>query len=266
MSSTARQPDRVFSRALAASLAIHLSAVTLFSIVFDFPVKDIEYFNVAIVETPSMVPAPALASAATPDSGQITLAGPDFTGGETAVASTLPPIELPALRFESMERLRMRQEALLTRSRFDEIFGTGNDAARALDSGLGSLSQTLSRLTFGPGDDKPAAPTPVSRPAPGFEAYIEWLSDPKDRKVLTVEPIEALWGAAPTAMGEPITLVFRVNRDGKVTVIDNPISETDDLVRSAVRALAAYRFEPLLGDGPGTQIGTFIVRAERDGP
>lgn len=264
MSSAARQPDRVFSRALAASLAIHLSAVTLFSIVFDFPVKDIEYFNVAIVETPSM--APALAAAPAADNRQITLAGPDFTGGEPALGSALPSIELPALRFESMERLRMRQEALLTRSRFEEFFDTGDQPAHALDSGLGSLSQTLSRLTFGAGDDRPEVPTPVSRPAPGFEAYIEWLSEPKDRNVLTVEPIEALWGVAPAAMDEPITLVFRVNRDGKVTVIDNPLSETDDLVRSAARALGAYRFEPLLGDGPSTQSGTFIVRAESDGP
>lgn len=262
MSTAARQPDRVFSRALAASLAIHLSAVTLFSIVFEFPTKDLEYFNVAIVETPSM--SPATAPAISPENGQITLAGPDFSGGESVLPSTLPSIELPALRFESMERLRMRQEALLTRSRFDVFFGTGDGEARPRDGNRGALSQTLSRLTFGPVEDVDT-PTPVSRPAPGFEAYIEWLSDPKDRKVLTVEPIEALWGAAPAILAEPITLVFRVGRDGQVTEIFNPFSETNELLRSAVRALGGYRFEPLLGDGPATQGGTFIVRAESDG-
>jgi hypothetical protein len=254
VSTAIHPPNRILRRALAASLALHLSAVTLFSIVFEFPRKDIEYFNVAIVETP------VTAASTAPGGEQISLAGPDFGGGETAVASALPSIELPALKFEAMERLRMQQEALQTRSRFDEIFG-GGDAAGAADGRLGSLAQTLSRLTFGPADDRPAAPTPVSRPAPGFEAYIEWLSEPTDRNVVSVEPIEALWGLAPAAVVEPITLVFRVNRDGKVTEIFNPLSETDDLVRSAVRALGAYRFEPLLGDGAATQSGTFIVRA-----
>jgi len=264
MSAALGRPDRVLVRALVASLALHLSAVTLFSIVFEFPRKDIEYFSVAIVETPTLAAAaPALPP---PGNEQISLAGPDFASTQAPTPGALPTIELPALRFEQMERLRMRQEALQTRSRFDEFFGAEDEPARARDGGLGTIAETLSRLTFGPGDVRPAAPTPVSRPAPGFEAYIEWLSDPRDRKVLTVEPIDALWGVAPTSLAEPITLVFRVNRDGKVTEMFNPLSDTNDLVRSAVRALGAYRFEPLLGDGPPTQGGTFIVRAEGEGP
>lgn len=260
---TAALRDRVFMRALLASLGIHLSAVTLFSIVFEFPRKDIEYFNVGIVETPVMVAAPVV----TPPNGeQINLTGPDFAGEESTVAAALPSIELPALRFDSMERLRMQQEALLTRSRFDEFFGKPDEPAHALEGGLGTLAETLSRLTFGAGDERPAKPTPVSRPAPGFEAYIEWLSEPTDRKVLTVEPIEALWGVSPESLAEPITLVFRVNRDGAVTESFNPLSDTTDLVRSAARALNKYRFEPLLGDGPRTQGGTFIIRAESDTP
>ncbi len=255
--------DRIFMRALLASLGLHLSAVTLFSIVFEFPRKDIEYFSVGIVETPAIVTAPV---SARPNGEQINLTGPDFAAAESTVAAALPSIELPALRFDSMERLRMRQEALLTRSRFDELFGKPDEPASALEGGFGTLAETLSRLTFGPSEDRPAKPTPVSRPAPGFEAYIEWLSEPTDRKVLTVQPIEALWGVAPEALAEPITLVFRVNRDGVVTESFNPLSETTDLVRSAARALKEYRFEPLLGDGPRTQGGTFIVRAESEAP
>ena len=102
---------------------------------------------------------------------------------------------------------------------------------------------------------------------PSYKTHrLEEADEADGEEESAVEPIEALWGLAPAAMVEPITLVFRVNRDGKVTEIFNPLSETNDLVRSAVRALGAYRFEPLLGDGPPTQGGTFIVRAEGAGP
>lgn len=262
MSTAVHRSNRIFVRTLAASLVLHLSAVTLFSIVFEFPRKDIEYFNVAIVETPALAAAPV-----PPNGEQISLAGPDFTGAAAASALPLPLIELPALRFEQMEKLRIRQEALETRSRFEEFFATDGELARATDSGLGTLAETLSRLTFGPADDRPAVPTPVSRPAPGFEAYIEWLEPPNDRKVLTVEPIDALWGVAPDSLPEPITLVFRVYRDGRVDKrVLSLRADTDDLVKSIAIELTQYRFEPLLGDGPETQSGTFIVRAGGEAP
>jgi len=250
-----RRSDRIFARALVLSLVVHLSAVTLFRIVFHFPHKDVDYFDVAIVPArmfPVATPAPA---------DRLSLAGPDFT------ASPLPAIELPALKFEKMDQLRIRQEALQTRSRYDEFFaGDADDTSVSRESSFGAIGQTLSRLTFGASPDKALAPTPVSRPAPGFEAYIDWLSPPADRKVLAVAPIDALWGLSPDALPEPLTLVFRVNRSGEVTWILNPLSDSSDLLRSAARALGRYRFEPLLGDGPATQSGTLIVRAGGDTP
>ncbi len=252
-----RRSDRIFARALVLSLLLHVSAVTLFRIVFSFPHKDVEYFSVVIRETP---PMPA-ADPAPPD--RLSLAGPDFTGAAPAdPPDLLPAIELPALKFEKLDQLRMRQEALETRSRYDEFFaGAAGDGPSGRESRFGSLGQTLSRLTFGPPEDRPAPPTPVSRPAPGFEAYIEWLSPPKDRKVLVVAPIDALWGLAPEALPEPLTLVFQVDRDGRVVGGFNVLSNANEIVRSAGDALGRYRFEPLLGDGPELQSGTFIVRA-----
>jgi len=258
-----RRSDRIFARALIFSILMHLSAVTVFRIVFSFPHKDVDYFDVAIIPT-QMIDLPAVvASTSEPaPADRLSVPKPNFDAAAEDT-STLPAIELPALKFESMEKLRLRQEALELRSRFDEIFAGDTDAASATDeTGLGALGQTLSRFTFGAPKSEPDAPVPVSQPAPGFEAYIEWLSPPLDRKVLAVAPIDALWGLSPDALPEPIALAFRVDRDGKVDrfrVIT--LSGFGDIVKAAGSALARYRFEPLLGDGPEMQSGTFIVRA-----
>jgi hypothetical protein len=251
-----RRRDRLFARALALSLLFHLSAVTLFRIVFSFPHKDIEYFNVAIVETPA--PGPGLAGE------KLSVAGPDFSAAP-ATDPPLPDIQLPALKFDRLSMLRMRQEALETRSRFDELFaGATDEPWTHAASSFSALGQTLSRLTFGTPDPATPAPAPVSRPAPGFEAYIEWTSEPHDRKVVAVVPIDKLWGLSPSALPEPITLKFNVNRKGKVVgriLIFSPLHDPKGYADASGQALKRYRFEPLLGDGPPTQSGTLIVRA-----
>lgn len=263
--------DRVFARALVASAVLHLSAVTLFRIVIYFPREDIEYFEVSIVEAaPSRslsVPAPS--SDAMPDSPEFDT--PDF--GQTLALSdplreTLPEIELPTLKFEELSLLRLRQEALQVRSRYDEIFASrgGSEPLTRLGSGLDTVSETLSRLTFGGGTARPAdRPRPMSRPAPGFEAYVEWSSEPKDRQAFTVQAIPELRGMSQDAVSEPITLAFRVDRDGVVTQVLNPVGASHQIAAAAAEALREYRFEPLIGDGPQEQGGTFILRAGGDG-
>ena len=104
----------------------------------------------------------------------------------------------------------------------------------------------------------------MSRPAPGFEAYLDWLSEPRDRQALSVHPIDALWGLDPAEFGEPIALVFRVDRAGKVLHVLDPVEDVDSILRASVEALKRYRFEPLLGDGPSIQHGTLIIRAKGD--
>ncbi len=254
--------DRVFARALILSAVFHLSAVTLFRVVIYFPREDTRYFRVSIVESapsrPLSVPAAAPGGDGSPD-----LTGPHF--GESLTLSdplqeALPAIELPTLPFEKLNLLRLRQEALQVSSRYDEMFSS----RLRLNSGLDAVSETLSRLTFG-GPAKNDLPQPISRPAPGFEAYVEWLSEPKDRQVFVVQPIEALRGLGADAMPEPITLVFRVDRDGAVSNVFSPTGRSEGLVAAAVAALRTYRFAPLLGDGPEYQGGTFILRASGDG-
>jgi hypothetical protein len=189
---------------------------------------------------------------------RLSVAGPDAIAAAAKAEPALPAIELPAVKFEGMEKLRLRQEALESRSRFEEFFAGDDDSEE-------TLGQTLSRLTFGAPESR--GRVPVSRPAPGFEVYIEWLAAPLDRKVLQVAPIDVLWGVTPEALGEPITLAFRVYRDGRVDrsgVIT--LSGFGDTVQAAANALGRYRFEPLLGDGPEMQSGTFVVRAAKAEP
>lgn len=253
--------DRVFARALFVSAILHLSAVTLFRIVIYFPREDIRYFDVAIVET-----APAHVLSVSPPAIDAHPSGLDLAGpplGETlSLQNSLPDIELPTLEFERLGLVRMRQEALQIRSRYDEVFsGDNTDAWRRLGSRLDTVGETLGRLAFGSPSAERDRPRPISRPAPGFEAYVEWLSEPRDRQALEVQPIGALRGLGPDSLPDPITLVFRVRRDGTVDDVVDPLGDSRGLVAAASEALRAYRFEPLLGDGPPTQGATFIVRA-----
>ena len=118
--------DRVFARALVISAILHLSAVTLCRIVIYLPREDVRYYNVSIVESAPArrltVPSSALdgASDLSPTLDQLEL-------GQTLalndpLASSLPEVELPTLQFEELSLLRLKQEALQVRSRYDDMF------------------------------------------------------------------------------------------------------------------------------------------------
>ncbi len=263
---TLQTGDRVLSATLAVSLAFHLSAVTVFRIVIYFPRHDIEYFDVAIVETrvpmrPVLFARERL-SLSSPGRNfeQIELAGNALEVRESW--SGLPDIQLPTIKFEELGLLRIRRQALETRARYDDLFDDApSDAWSRFGRKLTSVSESFTRYAQGSASEPIRRPVPVSRPAPGYEAYLEWLSDPRDRGALSVQPIDALWGLDPSEFGDPIALVFRVDRDGKVVDILEPIEIAGSVLEASVDALMRYRFEPLLGEGPSTQHGTLIIRA-----
>lgn len=265
--------DRVFWAALVFSLVFHLSMVTLFRIVLYFPREDIEYLQFSIVHTPaeatSIAPSPD-AALPTPTEQRLQGASPDEAfararGVEMPLAdrlgANLPPISLPAVPFAEQELLRARTQSLELRSRYEELFEPApQDTWSRFGRRLGDLGDQLQRLALGEEEDDEAL-IPVSRPAPGFEAYLEWLEPPHDRQVVAVEKIEALWGYDPKRLPRPIVLVFRVNREGRVVFVLPPVEDRDGIVPSAVQALLQYHFEPLGEDGPERQEGTLIVQA-----
>ncbi|MDK1021090.1 MAG: hypothetical protein QGD90_05585 [Candidatus Hydrogenedentes bacterium] len=263
---TAQTGERVLVSMLALSLLFHLSAVTLFRIVIYFPRYDIEYFDVVIVDAgvpmrPLAIPQERLVLGI-PGGGLDKLEAEREPLEIDDTWSRLPDIQLPTVRFEELGRLRLRRQGLETRSRYKELFeDTPDDAWSRFGRRLTSVSESLTRFTQGSAAEPTRRPVPVSRPAPGFEAYLEWLSEPRDRQALWVHPIDALWGLDPAEFGEPIILVFRVDRAGKVLDVLDPVEDVDSILQASVEALKRYRFEPLLGEGPSIQHGTLIIRA-----
>lgn len=267
---TLQTGDRVLAATLALSLLFHLSAVSLFRIVIYFPRHDIQYFDVAIIDSsvplrPLSIPQDRLVLS-TPGSGLEKLEAERERLEIDDAWTRLPDIQFPTVKFEELGLLRLRRQGLETRSHYTELFeDTPDDAWSRFGRKLTSVSESLTRFAQGSAPERTRKPVPVSRPAPGFEAYLDWLSEPRDRQALSVHPIDALWGLDPAEFGEPIALVFRVDRAGKVLHVLDPVEDVDSILRASVEALKRYRFEPLLGDGPSIQHGTLIIRAKGDG-
>ncbi len=270
--------NRSLLAALSVSVVFHLSMVTLFSIVFEFPVQHIDYYDFRILsEEPAATQAPErqpprrLAALPTLENPlrRAELGGLDRDAEPDAWTPRLPAIELPRLEFAEMEMLELREEGLSIRSRLAEFFDAPlSDPWSRIGRSLERLSDALTPSRFF--DDEQdrlterAAPRLVTRPAEGFEAYVEWMSEPRDRELLFSPPIEALFALRAPELTEPITLVFRVNPAGEVIEVLTPLPDDAGVVVSAARALTKYRFAPLEDPlGARDQHGTLLITAER---
>jgi len=261
--------------ALAISILFHLSMVTVFRIVIAFPRENIEYVSFRIV-APAQRPAQLQAHSAdrlrvpSPNATPAGLVGGDAEETDPGWQEPLwdlPAIELPTVEFAELRRLRVREEGLALWTEHEALLGPKpRDAWARFGEELGQLGSALShlRLSGREDQDKEVAPEPVSRPAKGFEAYIEWVTEPRDRQLLFAPPIEALWGMAPSEMAAPIVLQFTVNTSGRVVSVWSPGLDDDGVTRSAQNALLKYRFEPV--DGNAKQQATLHIVASRTEP
>jgi len=140
----------------------------------------------------------------------------------------LPSIDIPRLQFAELARLELRGQSLRIRSGYNaDEEDAPRDSWAWFGRELGELRDSLRRLPQGLGgrrnlDD---GRVPVSTPHPGFEAYIEWMAGPSDRTLLFSPPIEALMGASVSAQTQPITLVFKVNPQGRVIEVVDPVDD-----------------------------------------
>lgn len=260
--------NKAFQWAFAVSFVFHLSTVTLFRIVIYFPREDVQYVNFAIVE--------AVVDAADLEEREV-LKVPSREGALERAASSesldevdrfmhsIPPIQLPTIEFAGQDLLRMRTQGLEIRSRYEELFRPPRqDAWSRFGRGLAIVGDVITRVTQGAGTLDEESPDPISHPAPGFDAYLEWMEPPTDRQPISVTKIEALWGLDPAHLTEPIVLYFKVNRDGKVVGIVPQMEDDEGIVMSAVESLFAYRFEAIGEDGPGTQEAMLLIRADQE--
>ena len=261
--------DHVILVSLTISFFFHLSMVTLFRIVIYFPQEKIEYYDLSIIQaSPRSAFAQTLQKSLDVPSAQdaeqrLSQSSPSYDRW-----ANLPPVNLPTLQFSEFDLIRLSQTGLNTRSRYQDLFEhEADDLWARFGKKLSLVGDILDRS----GQDDPIEVDKPMRilaghPAPGFEALLEWMSTPYDRQPLIVQKIQALWGANPSLLPEPIILIFRVNRDGRVTFVQMPIEDKHGIVDSSAQAIFKYRFEPLLGDGTPFQHGTLIIQAENTRP
>lgn len=253
--------NRAFAVALVVSILLHVSSVTIFRVVIYFPREDINYFDVAIMD-------PRIGRAALLEPWEM-LQVPSREGAVAravgAPGESLPSIELPTLEFAELDLLRVRTQGLELRSRYRELFEREHaDAWARFGNKLGEIGDALTRMAQGLPTREEAPRIVVSNPAPGFEAYLEWFSDPVDRQPILAISVKALWGLDPAQLAEPIGLVFKVNREGKVIYVLPQMEDDEGIVDSAARALSKYRFEALGEAGPEAQHGMLVIRASGD--
>ena len=263
--------------ALSLSVLFHISMVTLFSIVFEFQVKRIDYYDFHILSEGQFVANETAPVRERRAAGLPALENPlgnagleDLDLGESRAewASGLPAIELPRLEFAEMEMLELREESLSIRSRLAEFL---DDPLREpwgrLGRGLERLGGALTSSRFFDDEEETVIerrmPRLITRPAEGFEAYVEWMSEPRERELLFSPPIEALFKVDPEELTEPITLVFRVNPEGEVVEVLTPLPDDAGIVVSAARALTTYRFAPLEAANNRDQHGTLLITPAR---
>ena len=260
-------PNRPFLIAFAISTLFHLSMVSVFSIMIWFPRKDVQYCTFILVRPESAQPP----SSRMAQRDRLRVPSPDnlLETAESAAGTaepednpwgSLPPIKLPKLEFVALDRLQTPEESLRIRSQFSDFFEQRPpaDSWARFSHELRGIGPALSRWA-GPAPEE-ASVQPVGNPAPGFEIYIKWMSAPKDRALLFSPPIQALWNTDPGDLIEPISLVFTVNPQGKVTEIQFPVEDEAGVIANIGQALLKYRFEPLADlDATKDQRGTLLV-------
>jgi len=287
----AKKRDRAFRTAFTVSLIIHLSAVTLFSIVITFPREPVRYYSFRFVDAATREPifrsddpwrrtmairpelrVPSLEEAMGGERGGEALIDPLVPANfqqpmvgdslNLVAQSQLPAIDIPQLEFAELTRLDLRRESQRIRSGYaSHRDGQPRDSWAWFGRELGELRDSLRRLPIGlqqRSTENTREPVMVSTPHPGFRAYIEWMAEPKTRKLLFSPPINALM-AAPTTFGaQPIALAFTVSPQGRVIEVMDPSDDEAGISASAGKALIKYRFAPVdLDSGP--QYGTLVI-------
>lgn len=272
-----RRHNRVLVVALTVSALLHLSAVTVFRVVIYFPREDIEYVQFSIVRA---APEPAIESGAGPGGAwrpPHLAAGLDH--GRLAMRAPLPDVELPTLEFAELQRLRVRQEGMLSDEMRREIFHEEEgDSWRRFGQHLDRVRRSLTGLSLSGGAEGypetslavPAAglepELPAARPADGYEAFLEWNTEPADRQLLFAPPIQALWDASPATLRLPLAIVIEVSAMGRVVNVWSPAVDEDGLVDAVQLGVLKYKFEPLDDAAAPNQLGTLRIDKARAGP
>ncbi len=261
-----------FRVALAISVIFHLSMVTVFSIVIYFPRNDIQYIDFQLVQMREI--------GLRPPGGRLRLSSGLDGAGEFELGARglmadpgLSDFHLPTIEFAELHRLRLSEES---KSRYDEVRRQqAPDSWGRFTRTLHDMRLSLSILGLG-GDAEevlgPSGPWRIQDPAPGFEAYIEWSTQPKNRPLASARPIRALEGVDPALLERPLVLVLKVNAEGRVVNVWSPRVDAHGLIDTVQVGVLGYRFAPLdkmgLSDAlsASEQMATLRIYPKRGAP
>jgi hypothetical protein len=253
------------SLALFISCIFHLSAVSLFSIGIWFPLEEREYHRFEIRDPMGRTRFSSLDSLLTL-SDLVGKNTPTDRTNSLEIEMVLPDVELPSLRFSEVDRLQLRRGLAESRSRFELSRSQGlSELGSSLGSTLSKLSGDLLDLNPFTQDEEtdetlqPPGPVAIASPAPGYEARMEWLTGDETRQVLLAPGIDVLRTIDPAEWGEPISLVLKVNRDGKVVEILSPLDSGVPAMVKVYRAILKYRFAPVSQSEDSAQHGTLFI-------
>ncbi len=278
--------DRPLVVSLCISTVFHLSMVTLFSIGVWFEVKPTHYYTFEVVQVegsrgPTNLPAsdrarhqlrvPSLADSLGIGQDQLfEEVGQSLSLNRPTLRTVdLPEVELPTVMFADLDRLRLRKRSLEIRAHHAEYLADrGGDTWARFYRGLSGLGDALGRLPIFQRSprEEPSALHPVAVLAEGFEVYVEWMDEPRERELLFSPPIEALLRLDPDSLPTPLSFVFRVGPDGHVReVLQGSFGGEEELAVGVLRALAHYRFAPLPPGQTQDQHATLLISPVGEG-
>lgn len=267
--------NNVLAVALVISTLFHLSMVSVFSIVIRFPTHGIHYFPLEIaapdVARHTRVAPRDLLRTSSPDAliDEPQAMPLDTEPGQEALAE-LPPVELPRLQLAEADSLRTPEQSLKIRSQFTGLFEPRQpempDSWALFTHQLRQIGPTLSRWTLAEEPKPEDTAQKVATSVPGIGISIEWVSNPKQRKVLLAPPMLALLNIEPGSLTEPIAFVFTVNPQGKVTEVHSPAVGDTVAIDEIRGVLLRYVFEPLEAESAQNQTGTLLIKAEVSEP
>ena len=85
---------------------------------------------------------------------------------------------------------------------------------------------------------------------------------PLDRRAVLTRGIERSLGLVAVQLSGPISFVFKVNRQGKVTLVHEQPDDSQGFVDAMTESLLSYRFEPIESSNRPSQYGAIIIQPE----
>ncbi len=243
-----------FGVALVVSTALHLSMVTLFSIVVYVPRFPAQFSRVELVSAGEPVRAegwslPPLARSLTASSEE-----------------ALPPIDLPTLSLPIVD-------PALDAGRLADLESRAPIARREPDSWarfgqeIGALRERIGEIGAFVGLETQArAVTPVARVDSGVTASIEWPQGAEARELVIKPTIGVLWDIRLADPVLPLSISFSINARGQVTDVLAPPEDERGITRRVVSALRRFQFAPDTGDASLERQATLVIAVERAEP